>query len=51
MRDFKILLKFVFAFNKLKNFSLICLFLRWEEEYTMRMDLQQKISDLQEVII
>lgn len=27
----------------------ICGFLRWEEEYTMRMDLQQKIADLQEV--
>lgn len=25
--------------------------LRWEEEYTMRMDLQQKIVDLQEVTL
>lgn len=25
------------------------LFSRWEEEYTMRMDLQQKIADLEEV--
>lgn len=27
----------------------ISLSFRWEEEYTMRMDLQQKIADLQEV--
>lgn len=28
----------------------VCVF-RWEEEYTMRMDLQQKIADLQEVTL
>lgn len=31
--------------------SYICVSLRWEEEYTMRMDLQQKIADLQEVTL
>lgn len=25
------------------------LFFRWEEEYTMRVELQQKVTDLQEV--
>lgn len=30
--------------------TLVCVF-RWEEEYTMRMDLQQKITDLQEVTL
>lgn len=36
------------------NIFFICIFngtFRWEEEYTMRMDLQQKIADLQEVTL
>lgn len=35
-----------------KSFLILkCLFvLRWEEEYTMRVDLQQRIGDLQEVL-
>ena len=39
------------SFVCVRNVSSVSVSLRWEEEYTMRMDLQQKIADLQEVTL
>lgn len=41
----------IYLYSSLYNYIItsVCVFCRWEEEYTARMDLQEKVAELEEV--